>query len=156
MKLLIIRLTAIIGIMTLLILIMNSCAKDKDEVNNYVGTWEYESDGYKSIFILEPDAFETQSLFKLENDSIYLYAKSFGDLKIINDSLDLTYNQIEIDTSFTEGNDPDGYLTIYKREDISFTETTKELWHLRYKYEIQGDVMILNANEFEYEFHRVP
>lgn len=136
-----------------LALLITGCSKDN--VNpDYVGEWIFESDSIKSVLILKSDNLESQSYALLNDNSYYLYAASFADMKVDGDTFDIYYTKMQIDISFVKNHVPSGELTNYTKEMYENTKEIDSLWHIKYRYELTGGNLTLYSGTMSWVYSK--
>jgi hypothetical protein len=137
-----------------IMIITASCSKGK-ESPDYAGKWIYEKENSRSVLMLGSNTFESQSYALLQDNSYYLYAAIFADLEVNSDTFDIYYTKMQIDDSYEKNHVPSGELTTYTKEMYSNVEGIDSLWHLQYRYKVNGDKLTLCHDTMSWIYNRI-
>ena len=142
--------------MVILSFMFVKCSDDKDINPDYVGNWKTEFGNFKSVISLGKNSFQTQTYYKIDSVTEYLYSEVNGDLSVITDSLAFTTNKVKVDTAFIFSLIPSHILTELNKGTDEFVKYFGGIANYGYKYKVEGDKLKLIVKTDFLEYERIP
>jgi hypothetical protein len=142
--------------MVILSLMFVKCSDDKDINPDYVGNWKTEFGNFKSVISLGKNSFQTQTYYRIDSVTEYLYSVLNGDLSVISDSLAFTTKKAKVDTAFLFSLTPSHILTELNIGTVEFEKYLGGKANYGYKYEVTGDKLKLIVKTDFLEYDRIP